>query len=99
MALEGFPVPFLSFQRFMSLLLHFKASCLCFVEGAGFEPAMSYAFFAAYTWHCPFSSLFQVGAFDHSAILPFPFSVLRYLRSILPYFTCRLLMRPSSIIS
>ena len=41
MALVGFPVPFLSFQRFMSLLLFFQASCLCFVEGEGFEPPMS----------------------------------------------------------
>ena len=40
MALLGFPVPFLSFQRFVPLLLFFQASCLCLVEGAGFEPAM-----------------------------------------------------------
>ena len=40
-----------------------------FVEGAGFEPAMSYAFFAAYPRHYLFSGYSSV-AFDHSAILP-----------------------------
>ena len=40
-----------------------------FVEGAGFEPAMSYAFFAAYPRLYPFSGYSSV-AFVHSAILP-----------------------------
>ena len=60
---------------------------------------MPYAFFTAYSGPIRFSSLFQVVAFGHSAILPFPFSALQYLRSILPYFTCRLLILPSIIIS
>ena len=47
----------------------------------------------------PFSAAYPIVAFDHSAILPFLFRVLRYLRSILPYFTCSLLILPSSIIS
>ena len=42
---------------------------LFFVGGAGFEPAMSYAFFAAYLRHYPFSGLFQC-CLRHSAILP-----------------------------
>lgn len=40
------------------------------VEGAGVEPAMSYAFFAAYPRHYPFSGYSSV-AFDHLAILPY----------------------------
>ena len=46
-----------------------------------------------------FQRLIPNVAFNHSAILPFSFNVLRYLRSILPYFTCSLLILPSSIIS
>ena len=37
-----------------------RTTLLSFLEGgAGFEPAMSYAFFTAYLWHYPFSGLFQ----------------------------------------
>ena len=46
-----------------------------------------------------FQRLIPNVAFNHSAIIPFSFNVLRYLRSILPYFTCSLLILPSSIIS
>ena len=71
-----------------------------FVEGAGFEPAMSYAFLHRLSEALiHFQRLIPNVAFNHSAILPFPFNVLRYLRSILPYFTCNLLILPSSIIS
>ena len=47
-----------------------------FVEGAGFEPAMSYTLFAAYPRHYPISGYSSV-AFDHSAILPFFVHFLR----------------------
>ena len=51
-----------------------------FVEGAGFEPAMSYAFFAAYPRHYPFSDYSSV-AFDLSAILPL-YCALRFRRKV-----------------
>lgn len=49
------------------------APLMVFVEGAGLEPAMSYAFFAAYPRLLSiFGGLFPCSCLRHSAILPCP---------------------------
>ena len=61
------------------------AHTVFFVEGAGFEPAMSYAFSPPIRGSYPFFSGYSSVAFDHSAILPSLSCALRFSASIIPF--------------